>query len=340
MCMENFFSDQGACKRCTDQHMITTAMMVYICVALVVIGCLIAVLYFKYLHGESIEERMTEIAKRRSSSVSSERDSVVLQSLSVSCLKPKEASWREEEDSDSDSDKRPVTPPTRLELLALWLHERYPRLMIKLKIIVVTLQVVSSVPASLDVTMPSSFTNFVNSFNFLGLSLSAAFPISCSGRFTFIDQLVLTTLAPLVIVLILVIAFFLEYAYHRHKIQQNRSRRKGEKASKFNEVKERYSNYVFYLTYLIMPSVTTTIFATFICTSIDPEDEEGGDYLYLVADMSISCHSDYYHRGVMYACLMIVVYPGERPTGRCHDRGSLCVCVYMCVCVYEPSCQC
>jgi len=111
------------------------------------------------------------------------------------------------------------------------------------------------------------------------------------------------------------VAFLLESAYHRRSIMKKQNRKKGEMSSKFNEVKDRYLNYIFYLTYVVMPSVTTTIFATFICTSIDPDDEtDSGDDLYLVADMSISCHSDYYKRGFLYACVMIVVYPGNSIT--------------------------
>lgn len=305
MCADNYFSDQGVCKECTDAHMLTTSMIMYICIAVVILGVILAALYYKYLQGESIDDRMVDISRRASRAGS--RASIGKGSIAEDRLSITELS----KDSLGAANNEDENDPTRLEMLALWLHERFPRLMVKFKIIVVTLQVVSSVPSSLDVTMPKIFTDFVDSFNFLNLSLAAAFPVSCSSRYTFIDQLVLTTLAPLAIILLLVITFFIEYAYHRRAIQKKRDRKRGEKASKFNEVKDRYWNYVFYLTYIIMPSVTTTIFATFICTSIDPDDESAeGDDLYLVADMSISCHSDYYRGGLMYACLMIVVYPG------------------------------
>jgi uncharacterized membrane protein len=301
VCADNYFSDQGSCQECTDAHMITTTMMVYLSLAVVALGGVLAALYLKYQRGESLDERMSCIASR--ASLSSGRGSAAGSTAAAATKTPPE---EETEESEEEA-------PTRGELVALWLHKSYRRLIGKLKIIIVTFQVVSSVPASLDVSMPSSFTKFVDSLNFLNLSLVAAFPVSCSSRFTFIDQLVLTTLVPLAIVLMLMLFFFVEYAYHRRIIQKNRSRRAGEKAAKFTEVKTRYLNYVFYLSYLVMPSVSTTIFATFICTSIDPDGETGGsdgDERYLAADMSISCSSDYYRGGVLYACLMIVVYPG------------------------------
>lgn len=72
----------------------------------------------------------------------------------------------------------------------------------------------------------------------------------------------------------------------------------------------KYLRLFFYLTYLVLPSVTTKIFEIFPCTDVDPDNESSGeDNYYLTADMSISCTSDYYYRGVAFACVMIIVYP-------------------------------
>jgi hypothetical protein len=78
----------------------------------------------------------------------------------------------------------------------------------------------------------------------------------------------------------------------------------------FETVKNKYLNYFFYLTYLALPSTTTTIFQIFNCTELDPDNEDGqGTGSYLTADMNISCSSEYYYNGVKYALAMIVVYP-------------------------------
>ena len=57
----------------------------------------------------------------------------------------------------------------------------------------------------------------------------------------------------------------------------------------------------------MLPSVTTTIFQTFRCTNVDPdnEDSDASDF-FLSADMSISCGSAYYRGWVAYASVMIV----------------------------------
>ena len=67
---------------------------------------------------------------------------------------------------------------------------------------------------------------------------------------------------------------------------------------------------MFYLTYLVLPSVTTTIFQAFICTNIDPNNEDNSQYdWYLTADMSISCQSDEYYSWLPYVVVMIIIYP-------------------------------
>ncbi len=57
----------------------------------------------------------------------------------------------------------------------------------------------------------------------------------------------------------------------------------------------------------MLPSVTTTIFQTFRCTDVDPDNEDAdASDRFLSADMSISCGSAYYGRWVAYASAMIV----------------------------------
>ena len=76
---------------------------------------------------------------------------------------------------------------------------------------------------------------------------------------------------------------------------------------KFEELKHKYLNYVFYLTYLVLPSTTTVIFQTFVCTDVDPNNEDNDDHdRYLTADMSIHCSGSYYNIYVAYAAVMIV----------------------------------
>ncbi len=45
------------------------------------------------------------------------------------------------------------------------------------------------------------------------------------------------------------------------------------------------------------------------CSDADPNDVVPGNDLYLTADLSLSCSSDRYRFGVIYAKCMIAVYP-------------------------------
>ena len=68
--------------------------------------------------------------------------------------------------------------------------------------------------------------------------------------------------------------------------------------------------YAFLLvSFAILPSVTTTIFAMFACENIDPNNEDNLPDYYLIADLSIECSSDRYKTGQNFAIFMIFVYP-------------------------------
>ena len=110
---------------------------------------------------------------------------------------------------------------------------------------------------------------------------------------TQMDFLLLSTLMPVGLSLLLLLLFAAENRHFGWKT--------------FDALKNKYLNYFFYLTYLVLPSVTTTIFQTFRCTDVDPdnEDSDASDH-FLSADMSISCGSAYYSHWVAYASVMIV----------------------------------
>ena len=62
-------------------------------------------------------------------------------------------------------------------------------------------------------------------------------------------------------------------------------------------------------TYLVLPGVSSVIFRYFICTNIDPDGVLPGPQRYMVEDYSISCSSDRYLFGFVWALIMVVVYP-------------------------------
>ena len=209
--------------------------------------------------------------------------------------------------------KDPEAEETLVDRLMIWVGEKRAkliRMMGKIKIVVSTYQVISSTTSALHVRMPTSFTNFMDSLSFVNLSVGTLLPISCGETYTFIDELYVVTLVPIGIAACFLTAFVCEYSYVRKKIMSNWFRTRGEKGRAFNDIKTKYLSLFFYLTYLILPSVTTTIFQMYLCTDVDPDNETpGADNWYLTADMRISCTSNYYNGGVAYASVMVVVYP-------------------------------
>ncbi len=79
---------------------------------------------------------------------------------------------------------------------------------------------------------------------------------------------------------------------------------------KKTEIKSRYLNYVFYLTYLVLPSVTITIFQLYLCTNVDPneEDNDTQDW-FLTSDLSIACYTPLYYKWTVFGYFMIAIYP-------------------------------
>lgn len=201
-------------------------------------------------------------------------------------------------------------PLQRLDSLLLWCAHRYRPVVVKLKITVATYQIVTAIPAVFSVTMPSSFTSFLHGLNVVNLNFANVLSLQCTTNYTYIDKLIVITLMPIGLTLLLFVVFLIQVVHVSVTMMQNPHRKHGEMTAQKNRIKNKYLNYFFYLTYLVLPSVTTHIFQTFLCTNIDPLHETTDENnSYLTADMSISCKSDYYYRGRAYAIFMIFVYP-------------------------------
>jgi hypothetical protein len=117
-------------------------------------------------------------------------------------------------------------------------------------------------------------------------------------RYDYVDQLILQTMAPIVVVFLLLFSFIIHIISIRDQGKEMRS-----------QIITRYLTLFFFLTYLVLPSTSTTIFGAFTCRSIDPDNTLPDTPLYLRNDLSISCSSPRYHLGVYWSIVMIFVYP-------------------------------
>jgi hypothetical protein len=149
--------------------------------------------------------------------------------------------------------------------------------------------------------MPDKFSKFANVVNLLNLNFSSLFQFGCAGRYTYFDTVLFTTLSPIAVAVFFVLLLFGEFGYRTLILKSRKS---------LETLAEKYLVALFYLSYFILPSVTTTVFKLFLCTNIDPnqEDPSKEDY-FLTADMSISCHSELYKKYISFAVAMIVLYP-------------------------------
>lgn len=205
-----------------------------------------------------------------------------------------------------DAINRGVPGPklTTFQLLYLWIRKKMQDITVKAKIFISTFQVVSGCTSVFDIDMPNAFSAFANAFSFVNLDLYSIFPISCAQQMNFMDELLWTTVTPLLCVGLM--GLVLAAAY----IRMNHNMASGEAVRQYEYTKDKILTAFFFLTYLVLPSVSVTIFQTFICQNIDPDNEDSSqEDLFLVADMSISCTSTYYYSWVFYACIMLVVYP-------------------------------
>jgi hypothetical protein len=111
---------------------------------------------------------------------------------------------------------------------------------------------------------------------------------------------------PFAVTLIIAIMAVAEYKYKT----RNNFLRTHDEEDIFTKVKDKYLFYFFFLTYLILPSVTTSLFRMYICTNIDPNHEDHNQHdSYLDADVRIPCKTDDWYKGVIYASIFIIVYP-------------------------------
>jgi hypothetical protein len=192
-----------------------------------------------------------------------------------------------------------------------WLTDELKSLQTQIKILITTFQICTTVHVSMKVKFPWEFMRYLDAMSVVNLNVVALVPLSCVQKthYTFIDKLLVVTLAPIGLSLLIAVLGTVEYQYsvHRHQGALNVK-------EELNQVTSRYLTMFLFLTYLVLPYVATTIFQTFLCTNVDPDSSD--DYasdLYLTADMRISCDSDYYRRGVIYAALMAVLYVGGIP---------------------------
>jgi hypothetical protein len=215
-----------------------------------------------------------------------------------------------------------------LGTVGVWFKKEIRDLKVQLKILITTFQICSTIPIAMTVTFPPQFARYLNALSVFNLNVMSVVPVNCanSGKYNFIDKLIMLTLAPIGLSLLILVLCIVEVTYRSMKLRRKMTAAATTAGSTADpattaatiseadetlrsKIKTRYLTMFFFLTYLVLPFISTTIFRTFLCTNADPNDEDSNpNDRFLTADMRISCHSPYYKRGVAYAAVMIVVY--------------------------------
>jgi hypothetical protein len=145
-----------------------------------------------------------------------------------------------------------------------WFDKIHSTLMVNLKVIVSTYQIVGSTANSLSISMPQHFSSFTKALNFMSFNFSDTFAMDCHYENTFIDDLLFNTLLPIGGSILIGLCFCMEWLYLTCKL----SRRNPGSASSsdaapsdsreatLDGIKNKYLNLFFYLTYFGKKEIT------------------------------------------------------------------------------------
>ena len=159
---------------------------------------------------------------------------------------------------------------------------------IKLRILISLFQVLCQIGMVYSIPWPPMLSGLLSILNFIQLDLISFVPIGCLFEINFYGVLIFQTLLLPVLALVPLAL----------------SCCRGGTARRMNE---RAKDVLFWVLFIIYPSVSTKVFAVFGCISID----DGTSWLR--ADLSISCQTGTYGVFYAYSWLMILVYPLGTP---------------------------
>ncbi|CAM9562008.1 unnamed protein product, partial [Laminaria digitata] len=144
---------------------------------------------------------------------------------------------------------------------------------------------------------PDGYELFLSRLAVVNMDIGFVLSNSCIVSTNFFDKLLIATVGPPVALLALAFTYSLARKRNRH----------------FDEagigVQHKHLSIVLFVAFFIYPSVSFTIFQTFICESLDDGET------YLRADYSLTCTTSTYTASKVYAAIMVCVYPIGVPVG-------------------------
>ena len=168
----------------------------------------------------------------------------------------------------------------------------------KLKILVTFIQITSNLATGLEIQWPSKYKEFVlwldiANFDFIITRASSA---ECVGGFDYYTKYLIVVLFPPVAMLVILIAYLIP-RYFRASWYSDMS------ATFALRAKINFWRMLLFVLFLIYPSVSATILRLYVCKSFDQ------DKSYLLADLSVQCHTTRWNNYAYWGALLIPIYP-------------------------------
>jgi hypothetical protein len=165
------------------------------------------------------------------------------------------------------------------------------------QILTTVFQIVTSFRFSLNIVLPPSAGQLFKAVSFVNFSALSAGSPQCFMTFDYVDKLLLVTCSPLIVVAVAMLLLLVHSAYYKYVAKLDH-----------RELVPRYLRLIIIISYLVLPSVTTTIAGAFTTVNVDPEGLVPGTPRYLRNDYSIAQNSTRYKFGFAWATFMIFVY--------------------------------
>eukprot|EP00903_Cladosiphon_okamuranus_P018351 g16883.t1 len=165
-----------------------------------------------------------------------------------------------------------------------------------LKIIVVVWQILTQFADVASVTYPGAYRDFLSAIDVVNFDLGSALSAGCWwSNVDFHDRLLVNTLGPLVVVSLLGITYWIAM-YRNNSITASGD-------AVVEQIRYRHQTVLLLVTFLVYSSVSSTVFQTFACETLDDGIE------YLRADYTILCKDAKHKAFEVYAGIMFAVYP-------------------------------
>ena len=175
------------------------------------------------------------------------------------------------------------------------------RVMTKVKIIIATYQIATSLPWSLpQIRFPEAVEQALKLGSIVNLSLISFAKLECFGDITFFDSLLFVTLLPIAVLLVIAVVCGLRLLCVP---PESRTR-----------VLYKGGYWMMFALYCFVPSTSGYCFKYFACATYEGYDGKRAIEV-LRADSTISCRSPGYDAWLPYVVLCILVYPVGVPLG-------------------------